>query len=387
MPKPKPARLERETFTTSRQMEYFSPDELTKQIGHDVDLWPIAITKELIDNALDACEAIPVSPLITVTLEGERISVADNAGDGLPEPTLTGSLDYNVTVSNKASPSQIEAWQTELLKRVGKSTVASARTALFGACKKAVQMHMIRSNPVAGTDGTGRGKPRRYHLSIDEALRLVAACEGERLGLLFELSLTTGLRPEEAIDLTWVDLDLTGRLRGALRVRRVVHHLKGGGWCWQEPKTVNSERKIVFPAELVAKLVDHRKAQLEQKLKVGQYWQNNDLVFTTRLGSPIRYCLLYKHFRKIIDRAKLASAATPYSLRHAFVTFSLVAGVDAKTVSREAGHYKVAFTLDRYGTVLDEMHETASDKRENLLKDAQNDTRASICCARNTADQ
>lgn len=102
MPKPKPARLERETFITSRQMEYFSPDELTKQIGHDIYLWPIAITKELIDNALDACEAIPVSPQITVTVDGGRISVADNAGDGLPESTLTGSLDYNVTVSNKA---------------------------------------------------------------------------------------------------------------------------------------------------------------------------------------------------------------------------------------------------------------------------------------------
>ena len=149
---------------------------------------------------------------------------------------------------------------------------------------------------------------------------------------------------------------------------RVVHHLKGGGWCWQQPKTVNSERAIVFPAELAVKLVDHRKAQLEQKLKVGQYWQNNDLVFPTHLGSPVRYCVLYKHFKKILERAKLPAAVTPYSLRHAFVTFSLIAGVDAKTVSREAGHYKVAFTLDRYGTVLDEMHETASDKREGLLK-------------------
>jgi DNA topoisomerase VI subunit B len=102
MPKPKPiARLERSTFTTSREMEYFSPEELTKQIGHEIDLWPLAITKELIDNALDACEAIPVPPLITVTLDGDRISVADNA-KGLPESTLVGSQDYAVNVSDKA---------------------------------------------------------------------------------------------------------------------------------------------------------------------------------------------------------------------------------------------------------------------------------------------
>jgi len=101
MPKPKPARLERWTFSTSREMEYFSPEELTKQIGHDIDLWPLAITKELIDNSLDACEAIPIPPLITVTLDGDQISVADNA-KGLPESTLVGSQDYAVTVSDKA---------------------------------------------------------------------------------------------------------------------------------------------------------------------------------------------------------------------------------------------------------------------------------------------
>jgi len=102
MLKPKPARLERCTFSTSRQLEYFTPDELTKQIGHDIDLWPLAITKELIDNALDACEAIPVPPSIIVTVDDDRISVADNAGDGLPESTLRKSQNYSVTVSNKA---------------------------------------------------------------------------------------------------------------------------------------------------------------------------------------------------------------------------------------------------------------------------------------------
>lgn len=59
---------------------------------------------------------------------------------------------------------------------------------------------------------------------------------------------------------------------------------------------------------------------------------------------------------------------THIEVRHSFVTFSLLAGVDIKTVSQEAGHASVAFTLDHYGHVLKEMHEAASDKREQLLK-------------------
>jgi integrase len=268
---------------------------------------------------------------------------------------------------NRLSAQQIENWQTELLKRLGPTTVSHARTVLYGACKKAVRMNLIRANPVAGTDGPGRSNKKTYPLTVEEALRFVPACEGMRFGLMCELMLQTGLRPEEAIGLCWQDLDLHGH-RGTVNVRRSVLHLKGIGWKWSEPKTKSSVRRIVFPSELAAKLLEHRKVQLEQKFKLGQAWKNNDLVFPTSAGEPLRQCALYKYFKAILKKAGLPSSVTVYSLRHAFVTFSLVAGVDAKTVSNEAGHANVAFTLTRYGHVLDEMHETSCDKREGLLK-------------------
>src|SRR5205823_1885194 len=97
-------------------------------------------------------------------------------------------------------------------------------------------------------------------------------------------------------------------------------------------------------------------------------WQSNDLVFCTSLGTPTRLCALQKEFKTILVRAGLPASVRIYDLRHSFVTFSLVAGVDAKTVSYEAGHASVAFTLDTYGNVLNEMRETASDKREELFR-------------------
>jgi integrase len=267
----------------------------------------------------------------------------------------------------RLSANQIEHWQTELLKRVGKSTTSTARTILYGACKKAVRMKLIRSNPVEGTDGPGRGKPYRYQLSVEEALAIVEAGAGSRFGVMFEMAVICGLRPEELIALRWQDLELNAA-RGVVRVRRVVHHLKGGGWTWQEPKTISSNRTIVFPGDLAAKLSDHRKQQLQHQLKAGQYWKGNDLIFPTRTGEPVRYCVIHTHFKRIVARAKLSPEINLYSLRHFFVTSSLLAGVDAKTVSGEAGHSKVSFTLERYGSVLEEMHQSASDKREALLR-------------------
>jgi DNA topoisomerase VI subunit B len=54
--------FERTTFQTSRLLEFFSEKELQLQIGFAIEQWPIALLKELIDNALDAAESAGVPP-------------------------------------------------------------------------------------------------------------------------------------------------------------------------------------------------------------------------------------------------------------------------------------------------------------------------------------
>jgi integrase len=274
----------------------------------------------------------------------------------------------NIKLS-RLEASQIEVWQASLLKReISKSAVTGARSLLWCACEKAVRMKLLKHNPVSGTDGIGRGKPKnKRHISFDEAQRLIQACEGERFGVLFQLAIRTGLRAEELLGLTWEDMELTGN-RGALRVRRVVHHPAGGGWIWQEPKSENGKRRVLFPGEIVSKLIEHRRSQLEEKLKAGQFWQHNDLVFANRIGEPIRYCILRKHFKALLEKAGLPAEIGTHKLRHFHVTLGLASGVDIKTVSREVGHARASFTADHYGEVVDEMFESACDKREEMLR-------------------
>jgi DNA topoisomerase VI subunit B len=102
MAKPAP-KLERSIFTINRTLEYFTERELEMQIGVGAAKWPLALTKELIDNALDACESgeSGIPPAVTVTLAGTSITVEDN-GPGLPEDTLRRSLDYTTRTSDKA---------------------------------------------------------------------------------------------------------------------------------------------------------------------------------------------------------------------------------------------------------------------------------------------
>jgi hypothetical protein len=105
LPRPSPngapaATLNRVTFRTSREMDFFSERELVTQTGHPVDEWPLVIVKELLDNSLDAAEEADVAPVIEVVADPCGISVRDN-GPGLPEATLEGVKDFTVRVSNR----------------------------------------------------------------------------------------------------------------------------------------------------------------------------------------------------------------------------------------------------------------------------------------------
>jgi hypothetical protein len=51
-----------ETFSTSRLLDFASKRELTAQVGHAPEMWPLVVVKELVDNALDAAEETGTAP-------------------------------------------------------------------------------------------------------------------------------------------------------------------------------------------------------------------------------------------------------------------------------------------------------------------------------------
>jgi DNA topoisomerase VI subunit B len=92
--------LDRITFCTSREMDFFSEKELVTQTGHCKEEWPLVIVKELIDNALDACEEADIAPTIEIAADAGSITVRDN-GPGLPESTLKSTMDFSIRVSSR----------------------------------------------------------------------------------------------------------------------------------------------------------------------------------------------------------------------------------------------------------------------------------------------
>jgi hypothetical protein len=90
----------RETFTTSIRYEYLTVEGLRNQTGHPPEEWPLVVLKELLDNALDACEDKRIPPKIRVRVNDQGITVIDN-GPGIPKETLAKLVDPDTRVSSR----------------------------------------------------------------------------------------------------------------------------------------------------------------------------------------------------------------------------------------------------------------------------------------------
>lgn len=150
--------------------------------------------------------------------------------------------------------------------------------------------------------------------------------------------------------------------------RALIWRRKGGGWYFGEPKTSRSRRSIPLPASVVKALAEHKRHQLEERMKTGAEYQNRDIVFATSKGGPLdRRYISRRNFKQILVCAKLPASFRLYDLRHSCATLLLAANENPKIVSERLGHSSVVITLDTYSHVLPSMQRAASEKIENML--------------------
>ncbi len=98
--------LERSVFETSRDAEYVDARELQAQTGQAREQFAAVILKELVDNALDACETAGIAPRVTIDVTEDggmlQIAVSDN-GTGISPETVERITNFQTRTSDKAA--------------------------------------------------------------------------------------------------------------------------------------------------------------------------------------------------------------------------------------------------------------------------------------------
>jgi integrase len=209
------------------------------------------------------------------------------------------------------------------------------------------------------------GRPSRS-FTLDQARALLRAAGESRLNAYVVLSLTVGIRTEEARELRWDYVDLEGKREAERPVPPSVavwRSVRQGG----DTKTAKSRRTLALPQTAIQALKEHRKRQAEDRLAAGPLWQDHDLVFASAIGTPLDAANVRREFRKITEAAGLDTGWAPRDLRHTFVSLMSADGVPIEEIARLAGHNRTATTELVYRHELRPVITTGAEVMDRIL--------------------
>jgi integrase len=237
---------------------------------------------------------------------------------------------------------------------------------------------VLATNPAerAKLPRTRRGEPGTVWTAGQLAAFLEQAST-HRLYAFFRLAAYTGARRGELLALRWAALDLDAAevtLRGSTDVidgERVEDTTKSG-----------RSRVVSLDAGTVAVMREHRRRQLEERMKAGPLWVESGFVFTAEDGAPVFPDTLSLLMRKLIrdynepavpGRGRGHPRKPPprpdaplpparlHDLRHVHATTLLLAGVPVHVVANRLGHADPSTTLRVYAHVLRDPAAGAAD--------------------------
>lgn len=261
-------------------------------------------------------------------------------------------------------------------------TVKYIRGLLRQALEQALRWGKVTRNVAALTETPKKVDHEFTAWTADEAKRFLAAVAGDRLQPLYAVGVACGLRQGELLGLKWSDVDLRA---GTLTIKNTLQRIDGA-YQLRPPKTEKSRRTIVLPAVARRALRQHRSAQLEERLRAGDRWdQDWDLVFSTATGAPIHGPWLTKLFQRTLHAHRLCQCDEEaarsrgregrcqptqmrfHDLRHSCASLLWAQGVDLKGIQETLGHSSIETTSNIYTHMQDEGRQEVASRMDAAL--------------------
>lgn len=233
------------------------------------------------------------------------------------------------------------------------------REALQQAVKEGL---LIRNVADATTPPTVKNKQMRP-LTEEELLAFFDAAKDDRLFAAYVLAATTGLRRGELLGLCWDCVDLE---KGIITVKRELMNLKDGLVLEETTKSKSGRRSVVLTDDAIRELKAHKRRQAQEKLFMGEAYQEHGLVFCKEDGTPLDPSWFTKHFQALLEKAGLPRIRF-HDLRHTHATLLLARGVHPKIVQERLGHSSITMTLDLYSHLVPGLQEAAAATLNGLL--------------------
>ncbi len=260
-------------------------------------------------------------------------------------------------------PNHLSAFYREKAATLSVGSVRRLHAVLRRALNVAVRWQLISVNPASLVEPPSLPHHEVLPYSVAEARAFLEVAKNDRLYARWVVGIALGLRQGEALGLRWSDVDLDA---GVLHVRRSLQRNPDTGRLQLlEPKTIRSRRTIPLPPSALQALREHRSRQAQERLAAAS-WADPDLVFTTRVGTPIHPRNDHRSFAALVRRAGLRRIRL-HDLRHTAASLLVAQGVPARVVMEILGHSQISITMDLYSHVSPEVSREAAGRLESAL--------------------
>ena len=193
--------------------------------------------------------------------------------------------------------------------------------------------------------------------AIREALEL----EPIKWKTLVHLLLITGARRGEILGLKWDKVDFASN---QVYICNNVLYSADVGIYEDTPKTERSKRYVSLPKETMQLLKQYRAWQTRERLRLGEYYQDQGFVFAQDTGGPMHPDSVTTWLTRFSKRHGLPHV-NAHAFRHTMASMLYFNGVDSVSISKRLGHAQVSTTANIYAHVM----EAADKKNADILAD------------------
>jgi integrase len=246
-----------------------------------------------------------------------------------------------------------------LSSKTVKNHIIMIKSAFTYACK----LRILKYNPAqyAEFPHVPKYKPKTWN--EEQAQKFLDVAYWDRFYFLYVLAIFYGKRKGELRGIKISDIDLNNLTMSIWRsVRKSGYSAK-----FKDTKTDETEQLLELEEWMIPFFKREIAERAREKLEYGPGYNDNELLFASYNGNPVKERTVNEHFKKIIKRAELPEIRF-HDLRHTCITIMLKRGWSLKHAQTRAAHASIKTTGDVYGHVTPTMQRDVNQDLTKALK-------------------
>lgn len=264
-------------------------------------------------------------------------------------------------------------------KGLSHRTIKGVRDLLRQMMKFACRQRMISSNPVdcviipKEQRKAGEDTCKAIPISLRTGVLQAAQTEPVMKPIIITLMLS-GLRPSEALALSWENVDMERRILTVNQALTVTYDYDRFGNTSNKrtelgpPKTNAGYRRIAVPQAVIDVIAEWKLYVLTLPKAEKMLDPKNAVFASTTTGGYRTYQGFRASYRHFLKRYKLDDERLNlHRYRHTYATMLLEMGINPRVVQKLMGHSNISTTLGTYSHVVGEVYENVASGLETTF--------------------